>query len=152
LHPQLVRLGFLEFVAERRKDTHEPRLFPELKNSADGYFSDNFTKWFGRFVALTLGAECGATFHSFRHHFRDALRVARAPEETVALLGGWQRGDGNQNRQMAHYGRGPDYLRALARDVASLSYAGLDLSHLEPVKRAKKAVPPRPRFIRSRPD
>jgi hypothetical protein len=141
LHPELVRLGFMDFVAERRQDTALPRLFPELTPGHAGYFSDAFSKWFTRFVRLSLGDACKATMHSFRHQFRDATRAARLPAETVARLAGWEDGQGPASRQMNHYGRGPEYLRTLAEDLAKVKHPGLDLSHLYP---ASAAMPKRP--------
>jgi integrase len=130
LHPELKRLGFMEFVQERKRDASSPRLFPDLTAGHKGYFSDAFSKWFTRFVKLTLGGTCGATMHSLRHQFRDATRAARLPSETVARLAGWEDGEGPASRQMNHYGRGPGYLRTLAEDLAKVEYPGLDLSHL----------------------
>src|SRR5262249_36292602 len=42
IHPELVRIGFLDFVAARRKDRNSPRLFPELSPGSTGYFSNAF--------------------------------------------------------------------------------------------------------------
>jgi integrase len=130
IHPELIRIGFLDFVAARRKDSSSPRLFPELPAGSTGYFSNPFSKWFARFVEITLGASTKATFHSFRHQFRDATRAARLSVESVARLAGWERGDPNQNRQVFDYGRGVELLRMLAQDIAKVNYPGLDLSHL----------------------
>ena len=130
LHPELSRLGFLEFVEARVRDTSSPRLFPDLTPGHKGYFSDAFSKWFVRFVKDAIGEECKATMHSFRHQFRDATRAARLPSETVARLAGWEHGESTASRQMANYGRGPEYLRTLAEDLAKVEYPGLDLSHL----------------------
>lgn len=130
IHPELIRIGFLEFVAARRKDTSSPRLFPELSAGSTGYFSNPFSKWFARFVETALGHSTNATFHSLRHQFRDATRAARLSVESVARLAGWERGDSNQNRQMFDYGRGVELLRMLAEDLAKVNYPGLDLSHL----------------------
>ncbi|OYW74794.1 MAG: hypothetical protein B7Z37_16180 [Verrucomicrobia bacterium 12-59-8] len=133
LHPELKRLGFMEFVQARKRDASSPRLFPDLKPGNKGYFSDSFSKWFTRFVELTLGEKCDATMHSFRHQFRDATRAARLPAETVARLAGWEDGEGPASRQMNHYGRGPSFLRTLAEDIAKVEYPCLDLSHLHTV-------------------
>ena len=140
LHPELKRLGFLRFVEDRKQDTVYPRLFPDLTSGHKGYFSDAFSKWFARFVKNTLGEGCEATMHSFRHQFRDATRAARLPAETVALLAGWENGEGPMSRQMSQYGRGPEYLRILAEDIAKVEYPGLDLQHLYP---SENTVPER---------
>lgn len=141
VHPELIRLGFMDFVQERRRDSASPRLFPELTPGHKGYFSDAFSKWFARFVELTVGSGCRATMHSFRHQFRDATRAARLPAETVARLAGWEDGEGPASRQMNHYGRGAGYLRTLAEDIAKIEYPGLDLAHLHTAKVKPQPVP-----------
>ncbi|HBJ82299.1 MAG TPA: hypothetical protein DDZ88_00155 [Verrucomicrobiales bacterium] len=141
VHPELIRMGFAEFVESRRRDTSSPRLFPELTLGHKGYPSDAFSKWFTRFVQVTLGESCKARMHSFRHQFRDATRAAGLPVETVGLLAGWEAGEGPANRQMNHYGRGPGFLHTLAKDLAKVKHPGLDLSHLYP---SSAAIPNRP--------
>src|SRR5262249_41100229 len=130
IHPELVRIGFLDFVATRQKDCSSPRLFPELRAGKTGYFSNPFSKWFGRFVETVLSRSTDATFHSFRHQFRDATRAARLSVESVARLAGWETGDPNQHRQVFEYGGGEELLRVLAEDIARVEYPGLSLSHL----------------------
>jgi integrase len=142
LHPELARLGFLEFVEGRRRDASSPRLFPDLTPGHKGYFSDDFSKCFIRIVKTALGKGCKATMHSFRHQFRDATRAARLPAETVARLAGWEHGEDGMSRQMSHYGRGPEYLRTLAEDIAKVEYPGLDLAHLYPHGIAKRKPSP----------
>jgi len=138
LHPEMTRLGFLDYVKKRLADSASPRLFPELSQGPKGGFSECFSKWFGRFVSNVLGSECEATFHSFRHMFRDAARVARLPIDVVERLAGWQ-GKSNASSMAAHYGGGPAYLRTLAEELAKIEYPGLNLSHLYP---AGKPLPP----------
>lgn len=131
LHPMLIKLGFLDFVKARRK-TKDSRLFPELPGGATGYFSNAFSKYFGRFCEAALGYKPKGTFHSFRHQFRDACRAARLPTETVALLGGWENGKGEKETVMNQYGRGDEYFRVLAEDLAKVTFPGLNLNHLVP--------------------
>jgi len=125
VHPILVQLGFLDFVA----DAHEHRrgrLFHELSAGSSGYVSDPFSKWFRRFLARAGAAEPRTCFHSFRHCFRDALREAEIRHEVALALGGWTNGDGDEPE--AAYGRGfrP---RVLAEAIGKIAYP-LDLSHL----------------------
>ncbi|HCG6868926.1 TPA: site-specific integrase [Vibrio parahaemolyticus] len=61
IHDQLLNLGFIEYV----RAVHHERIFPELKESRDG-FGTAASKWFGRFKS-TLGFGRGHDFHSFRH-------------------------------------------------------------------------------------
>lgn len=144
IHPELIRIGFLDFVRGRQSDSKSPRLFPELTAGHNGYFSDAFSKWFVRFVKRTLGENCEATLHSFRHQFRDATRVARLPDESVGRLAGWEHGKGPSRLLMHHYGRGAEYLRILAEDLAKVQYPELNLSHLYQAPTAPKSpFPPR---------
>lgn len=144
IHPELIRMGFLDFVRDRQRNTKSPRLFPELTAGHNGYFSDAFSKWFARFVKRTLGENCEATLHSFRHQFRDATRVARLPDESVGRLAGWEHGKGPSRLLMHKYGGGAEYLRILAEDLAKVHYPGLDLSHLyKAPKTPKSPLPPR---------
>jgi integrase len=129
IHPELLRMGFLDYVVKRREDKSSPALFPELPSGHRDYHSDAFSKWFSRFVQNTLGGRCKATFHSFRHQFRDAARDAEMPAESAQRLGGWSVGRGN-NSADSYYGKGPRYLAVLARHIAKVNYPGLDLSHL----------------------
>lgn len=87
IHPELIRIGLLDYVAETRKSS-AALLFPELKPDVRGYMSGSFQKRFATFLS-SVGIDDGdATFHSFRHTWRDALREARVPEERVQALGG----------------------------------------------------------------
>ena len=125
IHPELVKMGFLDFVASRRADVDQPRLFPDLPSSPTGYFSNPFSKWFGRFKASMLGADCKATFHSFRHHFRTALGNAGIPLGDVEMLGGWESDSRSSEKQ---YDRAT--LTRLHSRIRAVKYPGLDLSHL----------------------
>jgi hypothetical protein len=126
IHSEIIRMGFLDFVAERRRDETHARLFSELPLDATGNFSNPFSKWFARFVDATLGEGCAATFHSFRHHFRDALREAGVSIEDAEALGGWKSEGRSAERD---YGKGPS-LNRLKEQIDKVKYPGLDLSHL----------------------
>jgi len=129
IHPQLLALGFLEYVAEVRRKRHA-KLFPDLGIAKTGYYSDTFSKWFRRFLAKA-GASAGRTcFHSFRHNFRDALREARVDREIALALGGWAGDHGEMGSESAEfYGRG---YRAstLLEAISKVQYPELDLNYL----------------------
>ena len=67
IHPELVRLGFLEYAAAI-KSAKRSRLFPELTRGADGYDSSSYSKFFGRFLAKTGVKARRNGFHSLRQH------------------------------------------------------------------------------------
>jgi hypothetical protein len=127
VHPMLLELGFAAYV-EARQNQRCLKLFPELRPSATGYYSDAFSKWFRRFLAAA-GAEAPRTcFHSFRHCFRDALRHGRVEHEVGLALGGWAGSPGGDGVS-ASYGAGfaP---RRLYDAISAVAYPDLDLGHL----------------------
>ena len=128
IHEELLRIGFLNYVAELR-DSAKPgqpqRLFPRWNKAADGYYSSVFSKWFnGRFLVKHGLKTPKHVFHSLRHNFKDALRNGGVTAET-------------QDRFMGHssghvgevYGAG-DLVEAQSKEIGKLQYGGLDLSHL----------------------
>lgn len=129
VHDELIKLGFLDYVTDIRA-AHPPgtRLFPELTLASTGYASDNFSKWFARFLDGRGIKDRRKAFHSFRHAFRDRLRAAGVPEERAQALGGWA-GQGTDKA----YGQSPVVLAAiLSEEMAKVSYPELDLSSLYP--------------------
>jgi integrase len=123
VHPTLVRLGFLEFVEERREKSEGGELlFAGQKAYARQQWGRRLGEWFGRHVkALGLeGRKLG--MHSLRHDFRDALREAEVPEDVAHyLMGHAQEGMG------AVYGGRPTLARLKAA-IARVAYPGLTLS------------------------
>ncbi|MFN3817230.1 hypothetical protein, partial [Brevundimonas sp.] len=129
IHPTLIDMGFMIFVADRRA-AGAVRLFAELEKSSTGYYSDPFSKWFRRFLQR-VGADRPKTcFHSFRHCYRDALREARVEHEVALALGGWSSGNGSEGGETAAaYGRGYR-AQTLYEAIGRIAYPELDLSHL----------------------
>ena len=84
LHPDLISLGFLDFVEDRRKRRRgSKRLFPEVKFGADGQASTVFSKWFGRLMERAGLTDPSLVFHSFRHNAEDAFRDALQPQYII---------------------------------------------------------------------
>jgi integrase len=125
VHPQLTKIGFLDYVARQRKAGHD-RLFPELKLDRRGYYTDAIQKKLNRQIERAGASGERQSFHSFRHNFRDALREADVSRDAVLALGGWRAGGTEEI-----YGGG---LKAstLARELAHIRYDGLDLGPLHP--------------------
>ena len=89
VHPKLVEMGFVDYVKQMR-ERGEERLFPDIKKSAKGYYSDIFQKRFGRYLVRVDAKEPKTSFHSFRHNFRDAMRFAEVTDWVAKRLGGWK--------------------------------------------------------------
>jgi len=125
LHPTLLGIGFMAYVeAQRAKGA--AKLFPDLRRSTTGYYSDPFSKWFRRFLVATGANGPRTCFHSFRHSFRDALRAARVDHQVALALGGWSPGG---SAVADGYGKGHS-VTALFDCVRAITYPDLDLSHL----------------------
>jgi integrase len=131
IHPELVRIGFIEFVDQmRRRDGQSARLFPGLQQGSKGGFVEAFSKWFGRYKRFLGIDNENSVFHSFRHGFKDALRAAGVNEDVNDAL----TGHGGGNAVARGYGS-DDMVRrfgfpTLNAAVEKAQYPGLDLSHL----------------------
>ena len=89
LHPDVLKLGFGEFVRQRRqKKPKEPRLFYEVAYGADGQASTVFSKAFSRMLDKVGLTDPALVFHSFRHGAEDAFRNALTPQYlTDSIIG-----------------------------------------------------------------
>jgi integrase len=123
IHPELIRLGFLDYVNERRRND-DRQLFPEAQRDANGHYGDHVTDWFARLLRARglrgQGINSGnLTLHSLRHNFQDALRDAGI-EETLEgkVLAGRKRGS---DPTAAAYGNGRN-MKQLAEGLARVSY------------------------------
>ena len=85
LHPDLIRLGFLDYVAEVKGAGHR-RVFHQLRSTADRGPGTHISGWFTLHRRKVGVDGAGKAFHSFRHSFSDSLREAGAEEANVALL------------------------------------------------------------------
>lgn len=124
IHKELVRLGFLAYVEERRKAKGGP-LFPALKSERSSP-TEGWTSWWGRYCRNNGITDPRKVFHSFRHTVKDGLRDSGVPFDIRSILQGHTVpgvGEG--------YGQG-FALHVLAEAMDKLHYPGLDLEHLAP--------------------
>lgn len=96
IHDQLLNLGFIEFV----ESVQHERIFPELKESRDG-FGTAASKWFGRFKTR-LGFDRGHDFHSFRHTVATQLKR----HQVSHIVTGELLGHAQNNITYDRYGKG----------------------------------------------
>jgi len=149
IHPRLIEMGFLEFVKTRTVAGDVIQLFPELPRNREGRYADIFSKWFRRFLTKTIeGREVKASFHSFRHSFRDAERLAKINPDIALRLGRWAA----ENSAANAYGEG--FPMPLLRDeLSKLDYPDVDLSHLMPkpprIRTPVSIAQPEPQRIRT---
>ena len=105
IHPELIRLGLLDFVDSLKK-RGEIRLFPELKMSRDGY-GQAASKWFARYSTICGVDEEGKVFHSFRHTFINNLKQLGIPKEKIAELVGHE----EESETFGRYGKSFEVLQ-----------------------------------------
>lgn len=127
LHPDILALGFGEFVARRQKLKRSLRLFYQIKLGADGQASTNFSKWFARLLDKQELQDPSLTFHSLRHGVQDALRDAKQPQYIIDRIFGHSSGT-----TASQYGTGAS-LDVLADAIKSMKLP-IRLTKLWPVK------------------
>lgn len=133
IHPELIKLGLIAFVDERRmtSNSSDAWIFENLKPDKYGNRAHYATKRFNEyFIKQEIALEQRQSLYSLRHNVRDALRIINAPDSTLLAVTGW-----SQNGKSAsdYYGdpKNPDLHYAW---VAKISYKDLDLSYLHIAK------------------
>jgi integrase len=133
VHPELIRLGLVEYLKEVTKRGPLPDgagwLFPDIdRGSKVRNLSSAWGAWFGRYLT-----RCGIksdllTFHSFRHTFKHFARVCSIPEDHQDAM------TGHTTAEVARrYGSADGYpVEALGRSVPLLKFGKLDLSRVRP--------------------
>jgi integrase len=116
VHPFLIELGFMEYVAHVRRGGHE-RVFPNLRKGSNG-FHDAASRRFNRRLAV-IGIKGRKSAYSFRHTFGTRLRDADVPPEMISEL----LGHAHQTMTMGRYVKAPSP-KKLLEAVAKLDLKG----------------------------
>lgn len=125
LHPKVLELGFLDYVAQRKRQGHGV-LFPELGIS-QGRRGMTASKYFARYLDRRGITAPDKVFHSFRHTVLDACKQQGIAMDIAQEIAG-------HTNESITYGT---YGKALRPEV-QLQYLtqlefGVDLSHLKGV-------------------
>lgn len=145
IHAELIRCGFLAYVASVRLAGHR-QLFPSLRNKNKyKLWSNALSKWFSRYLDSIGLQDDRLCFHSFRFSFRQwCTHSGISDEARDALTGHWV--------SKSTSGRG--YMRVaerqysfplLVKAMEAFRYGELDLSHLyvtDPMKGVEDAFGP----------
>lgn len=123
VHPELVKLGFLEYVKEIKRQEHK-FLFPELVRSKNGTLGHSISKWFSRFLKNIDAKTDKTSFHSFRHTLAGGLKECETPEHIANALCGWEK-----NSMYSLYGK-KEAIKKVYRHLKKAKYPDLDLKHL----------------------
>jgi integrase len=121
VHPQLMQLGFLEFTEVQAKANGERAwLFPQVAPGTNG--GRAYSKWFGPYIRSQGVTDTAKVFHSFRHNFTDALRIAGVADDVARALVGH-----SQSGVHGRYGAkdmAARYRHRLAEAIAGVTYRG----------------------------
>ena len=122
VHPELIRLGFLDYVAKRRA-ARATQLWEGEQPDSRGKWGDSFSDWFLRLLKDRNVSGTKLSLHSFRHNFQDRLREAGLHGTALGQeLAGRSKGGSTSN----NYGSGfPTEM--LAEAIAKITYPGLRL-------------------------
>src|SRR3546814_10723992 len=87
----------MHYVEQQRR-AKRLKLFDDIDPGPRGKRAVAFSKWFTQFSRASGAYQARTCFHSFRHNFRDELRVARIDHDIAMVLGGWTTGN-NEKRE-----------------------------------------------------
>lgn len=131
VHAQLVVLGFLAYVEDRRK-AKDTTLFPDLK-SKRAEITSAWSAWWARYMDSIGIDDRRKVFHSFRHLVKRTFRDAGVDKTLRDALMGHAHEDVAEDYGLDEEGMGFS-LPTLDAALQRLTYPGLDLGHLVPAK------------------
>ncbi len=120
LHPDLIALGFQQYV-EGLRAKGETVLFPLVVSQGPVQQTSSWSKWWARYADELGLNDPRKVFHSFRHTFKDACRIAGIAEDLHDRLTGHTSSASVGRR----YGNGPELLKTLAEGVSKIAYPGV---------------------------
>jgi integrase len=126
VHPELVKLGFLDYHASL-KDAGQTRLFPEAVRNSRGQMIAEFSREFGRYLTrIGMKAGRGLSLYSFRHGATDALRRAGFLDDQFGFILGHTSGT-----MTGRYGMMPQgMLEQRVELINAIAYPNLKLDRL----------------------
>jgi site-specific recombinase XerD len=130
LHPEIIRLGFLDY-AERVAPNPDDPLFPDIEpQGPDRKRGGRITRWFGYYRKKVGLYRPDVGMHAFQHvvetRLKDAWGYDPVRVRAIDFLLGHASGGSEGS---IRYDKGPN-LRLLHTTLARLRYPELDLSHL----------------------
>jgi integrase len=123
IHKRLIDLGFVDYAKAQTE-----WLFPDLPHDGTepGDTTALFSKWFGRWRRANglYDPKRKVDFHSFRHAFKDACRLAHISEDMHDLLTGHA---GNDNQRTSRGYKGADNPVFLSQIVNKVRFSTFPL-------------------------
>ncbi|XWZ90394.1 site-specific integrase [Azospirillum sp. B2RO_4] len=128
IHPELLRLGFLEHI-DRQRNKGEARIFSDWKPGCDGTYSMTSSKVFNRDGGYLkrIGVKSRRhALYSLRHSYKNTLRRSELRDDQQNLLMGHE-----DSTVAGIYGSREMYV-GLVRAVIGLDLDGITLDHIQP--------------------
>ena len=126
VHPQLIELGFIDYVTDLRKKKKD-RVFWELTKTRDGYakhLSRHFNEKYLR--AVGVWERNVKVLYCTRHTFVNALYQNKVDENIIKALVGHEK-----EFTMKHYGGEPFSPDRLLKEVSKVNYKGIKWDRLK---------------------
>lgn len=127
VHPELVKLGFLEYHEDIQTAGHA-RLFPNAERNSRGQMIADYSREFGRYLTrIGLKKGRGMSLYSFRHGAFDALRRAGYMDDEFNFVFGHVSGNSvTRGYGVLQHG----VLEKRVELINAIAYPGLDIAHL----------------------
>jgi integrase len=116
LHPHMLKIGFLDYVADLRAKG-AAWLFPDLDHESRHGPGHQFSKWWGGWMDKHGLSDPAISHHSWRHTWKRRARASSVKEEMHDVISG-HKGLASVSRT---YGEGAD-IEDLARDMALIEF------------------------------
>ena len=126
VHPQLIKLGFIEYIAKQRRKKKE-RIFWELTKSRDGYSKQVSRHYNERLLpALGVWKKNVKVLYCTRHTFINKLYSEKVDENVIKTLVGHEK-----EFTMKHYGGDPFSPERLLEEISKVSFSGINWNGLK---------------------
>jgi len=140
LHHELIRVGFLDYVAGATAGPQD-QVFPDLKpGGADRKLGYYFSKQFSTYRGAIGVRRRGLDYHSFRHGVTTKLYQADVSEAWIDLLTGHDEGGGESRRR---YLKGIPLMQ-LRSAIERVTWSEVDLSALYVREAGDEGLPAEP--------
>ncbi len=127
VHPQLIDLGFIDYVANLKRRKKPVRIFWELKEERDGYASKVSRHFNERFLpAVGVWKKHTKVLYCTRHTFINKLYSEKVDENVIKTLVGHEK-----EFTMKHYGGEPFTPERLLEEISKVHYSGINWKKLK---------------------
>lgn len=116
VHQVLIDKGFIAFAQKGKSPLIFPTKYKTPKNAAKVY-----STWFGRYMGKVGLNDPGTVFHSSRHNFKSAVRLANIQKDVHDLLTGHSPQDIG-----GKYGKNRRLMDYLKEEIDKVEYEGID--------------------------